>query len=169
MKRLERFFPPGYNKSDRDIILISVMAVTMLLIAMIIYCNRFNDFYGPYCPDPLTTGACFNDCIRGMFGCFWIYVAACVIWALMLKGYFKRRSRSDYLMKRLESGAEMTKRWLLLPLAAMLAGFVICVAAVLLMRLSFNNSVDPKYLVNGQGKGFWTAFVPGQPANLIRR
>jgi steroid 5-alpha reductase family enzyme len=160
MKRLEKLFPPGYPKIEQNIISMIVLEVVTLLWATILYTNRYNldmwevknNFAEKLMP--------FNLYSRGVCSPYLIVLVFCIIWAISLRGYFTRRSRSDYLMQRLPNGGEMTRRWLAAPLIMAVLGLVLFVIALLLMHLSFVKGTPPKYLPEPEAIDFINAFMP---------
>ncbi len=160
MKRLKNLFPPGYNKADRDIIVIIVVEVAELLWAAGSYSNRYLEGMRQVESNIAEKLLSFNWCSRSVCSVYIVVLLACILWAISLRSYFTRRSRSDYLMHRLPGGWEMTRRWLVLPVIMAVIGFVLFVIALLLMHQSFMKGTPAKYLPEPEAIDFIRAFMP---------
>ena len=160
MKRLEKLFPPGYPRIARDIWLMIVVVAAELIWAAAIYSIRYSGGMDQVQNRTAEKLLSFNWYSRSVCSVYIVVLLACIFWAIVLRSYFTRRSRSDYLMKRLSGGWEMTRRWLAAPVITAVAGFVLFVIALLLMHLSFMKGTPAKYLPEPEAIDFVRAFMP---------
>ena len=160
MKRLEKLFPPGYPKIKQDIVKEIVVIVVGLLWATIWYSNNYNLGMQEIRYNHAEKLMSFNCYSRGVCSVYIIILGSCILWAISLRGYFSRRSRSDYLMKRLPNGGEMTRRWIAAPLIMAVIGLILCVIVLLLLHLSFMKVTPAKYLPEPEAIDFINAFIP---------
>ena len=160
MKTLEKLFPPGYPKIKRDIIVMIALEVFFLIWAAVYYNIRYTGGMQQVENGVGEKLLSFNWFSRGVCSVYGWVLVFCIIWAISLRNYFTRRSHSNYLMQRLPSGREMTRRWLAAPLIMAVIGFALFVIALLLMHLSFVKGTPAKYLPEPEAIDFVRAFAP---------
>ena len=160
MKTLEKLFPPGYPKITRDIIVMIVLEVIELLWAAVLYNRRYNTDMQQVLDRFAEKLHSFNWYSRNVCSLYFVVLMCCILWAISLRSYFSRRSRSDYLMKRLPNGGEMTRRWITAPLIMAVIGLVLFVIVLLLLHLSFMKVTPAKYLPEPEAIDLINAFIP---------
>ena len=160
MKTLEKLFPPGYPKIKRDIISNIIVVVVELLWATIWYNDRYAAGMQEIRYNYTEKLMSFNYYSRGVCSVYRMVLGFCILWAMSLRSYFSRRSRSDYLMKRLPNGGEMTRRWITAPLIMAVIGLVLFVIVLLLLHLSFMKVTPAKYLPEPEAIDLINAFIP---------
>ena len=158
MKKLEKLFPPGYPHITRDLVWMAVVEIAIILWALALY--KYGGQINQIRMGVRDRMPSFSWCIHGIFEMYWVLLLACIIWALALRGYFTRRSHSDYTMRRLASGFEMTRRWLAAPLITAILGFVLCMVVLLVMRLHFVTATPAQNLPLDDSVNYFGAFVP---------
>ena len=146
---ISRYFPPGYN-IKKSVGAFASLAAVMMLAELIMFSTVFQNAkqYGlvwnqshTKITDPSVKMADFNQLLSGRALPFWILALACIFWAAALYQYFKRKSSSIYIMKRLKSSVELYRRVLAAPVAMILAGLVLSIIMILIMRLIYINGV----------------------------
>ena len=147
---LSKYYPPGYNYEKWNSFAISALVILMFAI-LIAYSDRFSDAYSEldwnrYHTEILSGRVKmqpFAEMLRGSLSLFWIFAAYCVLWGVMMRASFSQYSNSIYIMKRLESRKELIRRCAAAPAVLFAAGLLLCIVAILLMRLHYNAKVPP--------------------------
>ena len=157
-KKLAKFFPPGYPRIKNNIAWLAAVEAVVLIVGIATYGFRYRSGFGPNNLRFSGTIYTFNDCIHGAFTLYWFYLLVCMVLAIVLRTYFTRRSNSDYIMRRLEKGSEMTRRWLAVPLITAVLGLALCIIAILFMRLHYQLATPPQYMPENGPVDFVRAF-----------
>ncbi len=146
MKKLDisKYYPPGYDRRKWNTF--AIMALVALAFAVLVsYSGRFEQAYNMLHWNlnhtEIISGSVkmqpFAQILKGIFTAFWVFAAYCVLWGVMMRSYFTQYSNSIYIMKRLESRRELVRRCVSAPAVLLLAGFLLCLAEMLLMRANY--------------------------------
>lgn len=158
---ISRFYPPGYNYRRWNSAAAAALVILMLAV-LIEYSSRYGRAFSLLYKDAhlliideSRTMEQFSALLKGCFSAFWLLAACCVIGGIMLRAYFSQHSNSIYTMRRLKSRGELARRYLAAPAALLLAGFILCIALMLLMRLHYQLAVPKACLPPENSFSFW--------------
>ena len=169
MKKLDigRYFPPGYNIKG-NAAMVAAAAFIMIIAELAMFMSSFNEakYNGliwnsnhTKILDSSVKMVDFNVLLKGRAIAFWIFALVCIFWSIALYQYFKKKSSSIYIMKRLRSPWELYRRVLAAPAAMILLGLILSIIMILIMRLIYINGVPKECMPQLTAIRFWRAFT----------